>query len=160
MIYDAAWFLGTPMGAKYSEISDDDYFLALLLAENDVRIHNVGKYCPKLFEAALALQIDLLLQELFSESSGVTNADGNGDVVAYVTSDNVHDMQRNYTLMQRAKTTVQSTPSGRLAIIYEQCKGARIAMHLALTKNKCGCAQLGDTFTLYADHINTYYNHD
>ncbi|GHA66250.1 hypothetical protein GCM10009007_03390 [Formosimonas limnophila] len=159
MIYDAAWFISTPMGKKYESISDDDYFLALLLATNDARMINVSKYCPKIFDEALALQIDALLQELFHTEGGVTTIDGNGDAVAYVTSDKVYDTQRNYTLMQRSQESVKATPSGRLALIYSQCKGARIAMHLALKPSSCGCKQLGDTYAMYADHINTYYNH-
>ena len=158
MIYDAAWFLGTAIGKKYDAITDDDYFLALLLAQNDARLMRVEKYCPLLFETALALQIDLILQGLFGDD-GVANADGDGDYVAYVVSDKVYDINRNYSLMQRSQEVLKTTPSGRLATIYEQCKGARIAMHLAApTKRGCGC--LGDTMRMYADHINTYYNHE
>lgn len=163
MIYDAAWFIGTPMGKKYESITDDDYFLALLLAQNDARMVSVAKYCPLLFDAALALQIDALLQELFGGGSdgGVTSVDGAGGTVAYVTSDKVYDTQRNYTLMQRSQVAIQATPSGRLATIFAQCKGAKISMHLARsTSSSCGCKQLGETFAVYADHINTYYNHE
>ena len=159
MIYDAAWFIGPPMGKKYESITDDDYFLALLLAQNDARMISVAKYCPLLFESALALQIDALLQELLG--SGAAGIDGSGETVAYVTSDKVYDVQRNYTLMQRSQVAIQATPSGRLATIFAQCKGAKIAMHLARrTSTSCGCKQLGDTFAMYADHINTYYNHE
>ena len=159
MIYDAAWFLGTAIGKKYESITDDDYFLALLLAQNDARIIKVEKYCPALFETALALQIDLILQGLFDEG-GVANADGGGEHIAYVTSDKVYDVQRNYTLMQKAQETLRTTPSGRLATIYDQCKGAKIAMHLARTPKRCGCAALLDTMSMYSDHINTYFNHE
>lgn len=151
MAFDQAWFLASPFGAKFTELTAAQYDYALALAESELA--SVLCWCPKLYPHALAIKIALILD---AASMGTvqdlppTVAAPGGNYEAYVQEDEVFDVRRKYKIVERSQQIATASPADQLKAIIDRCKpplrvGAFLGGRLGSMFGGC-CQERGDAF--------------
>lgn len=141
MPHDLAWFLLTSWGKAWADIDALQYDSAYILVSNDPRVVDVENNCPDLYDQVLSMAIaEFLAQSVIADDGEIRSGSELGDDIAYVTSDKVADISRNYALTKAAESTLKHKPLNVLDRIFDQCKSIAGAMRIAVAGDDCGCS--------------------
>jgi len=140
-----AWFTATPFGSPFSGLTEDTYDFLFGLAECE--LERVACNCPKVYPYALAIKISIMVPAMGINAEGQADpSDVNvSDYVAYVKSDKVYDVEREYMMKKVQDQLANSSPAGILQSIIDKCeaKAVRIGAFLVGSfpgLDACGCS--------------------
>lgn len=144
-----AWFLTTPFGSQFSGLPEDTYDFLYGIAAGE--LEKVLCNCPKLYSYAMAIQMSLLIQQMGINGDGASDASNidASDCKAYVKSDKVYDVEREYVMKKINPEMAKATPAGILAGLKERCSRSVLAIGAMVVSSfpgldECGC---GDGWT-------------